>query len=209
MLSQPGTMTWPYWVTALPLETRAVWHFWGKKQLIAQRGPMRLYLLQKEWLLAEVGVGIAEPEVLVRWWNHYPPRVIWNIGISGALVPGWAVGEWAVIETVCNETGQCYPLRHQGWADARRAVMVSVTKPVMDASQARELFQKCGASLVDMELFTVVHLIRQWGEVPVSSVRVVSDYADEQAVPTIQKHLPQLKHSLRQVVHRFQQKLSV
>ncbi len=203
MRSHAWSQKWHYWVTALPMETRAVWHFWGKGRQMNRQRDMRLFQLNEKWLLAEVGVGVTDIGILQRWWELYPPQTIWNIGISGALVPDWQVGEWAVITSVCNEATQCLRLQPAILPGVRSAMQVTVSEPVLDSSRGKALFQKTGASLVDMELFNIVRLSRQLGEVPVSSIRVVSDYADEQAIAFIQHHLSQLQQSLRQVVQQL------
>ncbi len=197
---------WRYWVTALPLESRAVWHVWGKGQLLEHQGSMRLFQLNEQWLLVEVGIGISDAHQLENWWKQYPPGELWNLGISGALISGWQPGDLAAITKSCDESGNEIHLNKLPLPEGRPAIQVTVAEPVMDKVKALTLHHQTGAALVDMELYRLLQLRqRLFAEVPFYSLRVVSDFADEHVPQTIRQNLPRLQQALRQWVMLLRQ----
>jgi len=192
-----------YFVTALPFESRAIFHFWGKGVLLKQQGTMRLFELAPGIRLVEVGVGLADGLQLAKWWAEMSPRMVVNIGISGALVEDFSVGDAVVVQKTCNETGdtlQLTPLSVRGWPSV---IQVTVAEPVESEVRAQALHQRTGATLVDMELYGIVRELQNRYRVPVYSVRVVSDFANHDARQTIREQRATIAGALRHVVKQL------
>ncbi len=196
-----------YFVTALPFESRAIFHFWGKAVLLQQQGTMRLFELAPGIRLLEVGLGVEDVEVVSRWWAQIPPQVVVNVGISGALIADYSVGDAVAVQMVCNEAGDTLPLALFSRREWPTAVQVTVPEPVESKEQAQAFHRRTGAALVDMELYWIARELQKNGPVPIYSVRVVSDHANQYARQTIRKHRAIIARALRTVVGKIRKEL--
>ncbi len=196
-----------YFVTALPFESRAIFHFWGKAVLLQQQGSMRLFELAPGIRLVEVGLGVEDASLMSRWWTEIPPQVVVNVGISGALVKDFSVGDAVAVQMVCNEAGDTLPLALFSGREWPTAVQVTVPEPVESEEQVQALHRRTGAALVDMELYWIARELQKNGPVPIYSVRVVSDHANQYARQTIRKHRTIIARELRTVVGQVRKEL--
>ncbi len=196
-----------YFVTALPFESRAIFHFWGKAVLVQQQGSMRLVELAPGIRLVEVGLGVEDAEVVSRWWAEIPPQVVVNVGISGALVKRFSLGDLVLVWESCNEEGESIVLASLPGFNLPKETQVTVSAPVEAEERARRLHRRTGAGLVDMELFTIARYLYSQHRAPLYSIRVVSDFADSHAQQIIRSNLPLLRQRLRQAVNMFRTKI--
>ena len=83
-----------------------------------------------------------------------------------------------------------------GGTAACRAALLTVDRAVRLPSDKRKLFEQYGAAAVDMETFAVAEVCRRM-DVPFSSIRVISDTADDELPRDVENLLEQKSGAAR------------
>ncbi len=187
-------------ITALPFESAAVVHFWARETVLDEYQNLHLYRLKTGILLFEVGMGLRNASVLQEWLERHGLRQLFNVGISGALVPFFSIGDIVPIRAAVLANRKPIELSIVPKIAIPPSVQVTVSRPVETRSWAMHLHQETGANLVDMELFYIADIVQTLGNISLYSLRVVSDFADLNARRSVQRNLPILKQKLRDAV---------
>ena len=140
------------------------------------------------WCVAGAGAEAARRGTRLLIDGHRPRRIV-TAGFAGGLVPGLARGVVVYPRRAVSQVGEApieFTSTGQGAsatpfgsaADADRLTIVSVDRVVTTADAKRDLAAATGASLVDMETYTVAKAAQTAG-LPCVSIRVISDDASQ------------------------------
>jgi len=127
---------------------------------------------------------------------HTPTHIL-NIGLAGALTDSLGTGELIAVSVVGRENAAIeYELPiFPGAENLRRGMVVTVSEAVLCQGRRETLYQNYGKELVDMELFHLAAIAREKA-IPVCSIKIVSDQADEQAAKEFIKNYRALGETL-------------
>src|SRR5262249_38180159 len=129
-------------------------------------------------LVLQTGIGAARTEAALSWLFNQPlmggvpcrPKVILCAGFSGALQPGFQVGDIILASEVKHADGRCWPTtwpaaRPQGeWRPPLQpGRLLCVTELIARPEEKQALGQARQAVAVDMETATVARLCHQRG----------------------------------------------
>ena len=153
----------------------------------------------------------------------YSPDAIINCGISGGLDSTLKIGELVVCDCVKYHDFQpaelllrippyCRDMKTDGALTAafetacaaagiawRRGIAASGDMIVTDAEYSARLRAELGATCVDMETCAVAHACINSG-VRFAVIRGISDFADEQALPEMERNEFKVTHALAEIV---------
>jgi nucleoside phosphorylase len=122
--------------------------------------------------------------VLARRLQRFPTSLLLFTGTAGQLDPSCPMGTVVCPETWRDDDQNTLagvskvlqdPLRARGWEIAGCGLTVSL--PVLRASSRRELFERTGAAICDMEAGAALQVAESLG-IPALAVKVVSDSGD-------------------------------
>ena len=148
--------------------------------------------------LLRTGIGRQSLEVTVlQYLQAYTPTRILNIGLAGALTDSLGTGELIAVSAVGGENAAVeYELPiFPGAEHVKTGKVITVGRPVLSRRRKVTLYQKYGKELVDMELFHLAAIAREKA-IPVYSIKIVSDQADENAVQEFIKNYRTLGETL-------------
>ncbi len=127
-------------------------------------------------LITGIGAKMAE-RTLLRYMERTHPAFLLNIGTAGMLDPGLSLNAVFEIPGCYNEA----LTRHETLClkeGGQTAECVTVSRPLVYMNKRRQLFERSGAGLVDMECFALAETARQNG-IKMSALKVTTDAADE------------------------------
>jgi nucleoside phosphorylase len=148
--------------------------------------------------LLRTGIGRPSVQVTVsKYLLAYTPSHILNIGLAGALTDSLSTGELIAVSAVGGENAAVeYELPiFPGAEHVKTGKVITVGRPVLSRRRKVTLYQKYGKELVDMELFHLAAIAREKA-IPVYSIKIVSDQADENAVQEFIKNYRTLGETL-------------
>lgn len=101
-----------------------------------------------------------------------------SIGLAGALHESYALGDCLTGYLVCLPSGETIQTKPPSWLENNEPpkVLVCAEKIIGTVTAKRELFERTGGDLVDMESAAVARFAQQRSE-PFAWIRVVSDSA--------------------------------
>jgi adenosylhomocysteine nucleosidase len=134
----------------------------------------------------------------------YQPDYIVNAGMAGALDPRLKSGEALRIEKIISAelSKPAILLNHDQGNSLRKATLVSVEKPLMNAGQKKILRNSVMASCVDMEAYETAEICFQ-KRIPFVCVKVISDQADENTKSEFKANIHPCSNILAESVLKF------
>lgn len=131
------------------------------------------------WVVGGAGVAAASRAATLLCDGHRPRRLV-SAGFAGGLDPALARGAVAIPARVLRKGEQGLALHAaRGFPGAAVGGIVTVDAVVTTAAAKRALADQTGAALVDMESWGVARAATAAG-IPCSSIRVLSDGADDE-----------------------------
>jgi adenosylhomocysteine nucleosidase len=184
-------------VVAMPLEA---WTLLGCSRWRDSGGRLCQHLLIEEdtYLLSvRSGPGMANALSASRWLVRAGVTALAGIGVSGGLDPNLRTGDVIVAETVLEET---HPKRELSWKPPplslrwaeellaaqeiriHQGAIITTPEAVTSPVRKRSLFDRTGASAVDMESASVARAAAEAG-LPFFVMRTICDTADRFVSP--------------------------
>jgi adenosylhomocysteine nucleosidase len=133
-------------------------------------------------------------EVLI---DGHRPRCVVSAGFAGGLSPELKRHEIVLAQEVILESGEHIntgPLPTAGGSSIGK--LLTTDRVVRLADEKRSLFERTGASAVDMETFAVAEVCARRGS-PFHSVRIIHDPADQTLPPDVERLLNQKTETAR------------
>ncbi|MCF7797587.1 MAG: hypothetical protein K9N11_05485 [Lentisphaeria bacterium] len=177
-------------VAALKSEVKILLKTWGITHEEAVEKHAVKYHCSDDIQILRTGVGLAKTARVLNHFQNKRPQRILHIGVCGALTSHFQVGDVVRASAYVNEAGATvtplsWPIsRGSYWG--KETVFLSVTEAVRSHAVRQHLSQKTGAGVTDMESFAVAKFCEHHN-LPLLSLRIVSDLADETAIPTFMR----------------------
>ena len=172
-------------VTALKEELRPFLKIYKKNFAKDAIGEGSLYRSGNLHLL-RAGLGRQRSQQsLARYLESHQPDFILNVGLAGALSPLAHIGQIYRIEQVRSEfdDGPVELSIPRAFSSLPAAALLSVEDAVTGKERRDALYKRYKTALVDMEAFGLAQTARNY-RVDFYSLKIVSDFADEEAVET-------------------------
>ena len=150
--------------------------------------------------LLQAGLGPAlSAQTLGSYLEKHRPAILLNAGLAGALTEGTEINRIYRISDVINSwNGKSFSLGlRDEFAGLPSARLITVEEAVTDRRRRDELVKRFEAHLVDMEAYALAETARQY-DIPFYGLKIVSDFADEDAVETVLKKYKKLCNHLAQ-----------
>lgn len=188
-------------LTALRFESRIIFENF-KTRLLRSKDNLKLYQIEdRDIFLLETGMGIRiSEESFARCLKRIQPALLFNFGIAGALSPELSLLSTVRVNTVCSPDR---PALKSGLREKQpilnaipEASLLTVDEPVLTASEREQLLEKYGCDLVDMETYHLARIAKT-RKIPLISVKIVSDYANENTLDCVRNLKTDLQTELK------------
>ena len=176
-------------IAALKSEVKTLLDRWGVERKTTLGRHTVLYECLNDAHILRTGIGLNQATRVLEKFSTPDalPTKILHIGVSGALVDDFDIGQMVRGVTFTNEAGDRVspelwrpdPITSQ-FPEGR---FLSVIEAVKTTKASHQLNEKTQAQLVDMESHAVATFCRK-NEVPLCAIRIVSDRADDRAMLT-------------------------
>ena len=141
-------------------------------------------------VLFRTGVGRLRAREIIRiFFEHFEPGFFISAGFGGALTPDLKVGDIVLATDICEvQSGRCDwqgiipPLNNE--VQYRQGRLITADEMIIYGRDKAKLGEDHQAIVVDMETSAVAGLCRR-RDVPMTSVRVISDLVNEDLPPEI------------------------
>ena len=196
-------------VAALKSEVRFLLQTWGIHSRQTLEKHAIYYQCDNGAGILRTGVGLPKTaRVLNRLPGPLPGRML-HIGVSGALNDELKIGDIVQAVGYSNTAGERIDVDVPRWHPAsltfsrQDSLFVSVPKAVKSVRERRDLREKTQADVVDMESFAVARFCAN-NQIPLLTLRIVSDHADDSAMLTfIREFRTQSRHLQELVVENL------
>ncbi len=163
-----------------------------EKNTIAQGS---VYIVNDRFHFLRLGVGKEScRSTLFAYLKIYHPKLLINIGTAGAINPKIDEGSVFNIEkiyTVRKDT----PLILDSINELKPGVLLTIDKPLLDASLRKDFFEEYKADLVDMEAYYCSEIALQH-HIEFISWKIATDSADENTITDFKKNFKRLTNKL-------------
>ncbi|MFA6619180.1 MAG: hypothetical protein WCT23_08950 [Candidatus Neomarinimicrobiota bacterium] len=141
-----------------------------------------------------VGVGpLMAERTLLSYLDEFTPDYILNTGTAGKMIEELEIGKVYQIATVMTDNEESIDL--DLLLDEKGAACLSLRRPLTDAEQRDRSSRELGASLADMECYTIAK-IAQDKHIPMSALKVISDFADCATREMFKQHIHEVSQTL-------------
>jgi adenosylhomocysteine nucleosidase len=154
--------------------------------------------------LLRTGIGQEKArQVLESFFKLYHCDYILNIGFAGAISDTYRKGDIVSVSQVINEESKNLPItiRNIDFISLKSVRLITVNKAVLNSERRSYLQQKYETDIVDMEGYAFAELCRE-NNTPFSSIKIISDLADKQAVKDFLKNYKMLAGKMIPVVKK-------
>lgn len=170
--------------------------------------------------ILQTGIGVKKASQSLQTFlkteaDHFHPEVVINIGSAGALNPDYSIGDLVVGSSSIREplSGGKRNLR-SSWTQSLEkylqnekieyvnGTILSVKKPMKSQAKKMEIFMKTRAEVVEMECDGLAEIAQEW-EMPLLSVKCISDLAGEDVSNEYRLHLPMVTKRLSDLVYGY------
>ncbi|HGY54130.1 MAG TPA: hypothetical protein ENK44_00370 [Caldithrix abyssi] len=152
--------------------------------------------------LLRAGLGRQRSQqTLALYLESHQPDFVLNLGLAGALSPQAQIGKIYHVEQVRSEYDDD-PVElsvHRAFSSLPAAALLSVEEAVTGKERRDALYNQYKTALVDMEAYGLARTARNY-RVEFYSLKIVSDFADEEAVETVRKQYKILCDTLARFV---------
>ncbi|GAB4336134.1 MAG: hypothetical protein Kow0037_16940 [Calditrichia bacterium] len=195
-------------ITALPLETRAVKAIVGFEEVPGTTLPCYLSTDRRIGIV-QTGVGAENLPALEKMIGEVDAELLINLGIAGWLPeedfsPGKIFRVTGVSFSGKGAPALLLPIVKK--LPYSTACLLTVEEPVLNSALKRQLFSEFDCPLVDMEAYWVCKLAVEAGK-EIVVVKVVSDEAGENTMKQISGNLTLLKNKLQLAAHQIKRLL--
>jgi len=183
-------------ISALKSEISPLFH----KVQIAEKiklGSASLYLSEKIHFL-RTGIGPEKAKQSTEaYLNQFKPVKILNTGLAGKLNPDFQIGSIYHVTKIFFKDMK--PISLNADQNSRTASLLTVEKPVTDLFLRNKLYKKYKAELADMEAYAAASAAASKG-IPFSSIKIISDNADNNTSLTFLKNYKKLAGILAEYI---------
>lgn len=189
-------------IAALKSELQPLFDFYSPQNKIKMAGGTLYQANDVNLFRCGIGKETAQKSFEL-YVNNISTKGVINIGLSGALSENCKSGEIFLINEIWsqNKSVVFYPelMTIPGLAKAR---LLTVDAAVFDSTKRDELFEKYKAELVDMEAYYLAEICKR-KNIPLYSVKIASDNADEQAKQQFMANYKKLAVQLSKRIYPF------
>lgn len=143
-------------------------------------------------LVVGVGPSMAE-RTLLAYMEENTPDYILNAGTAGKMVEELEIGKVYHVDSVMTDNEPEIEL--QALLDSKGEKCLSLRRALNDNVQRDRSTEEFGTSLADMECYTIAKIAKD-KNIPMSAVKVVSDFADCETREMFQEHIDAVSKTL-------------
>lgn len=163
---------------------------------VSRKGRIILFNINNcQIYLIETGIGLQTSEIMIKQYiQEISPALIFNYGICGSLHSNIKQYESFLIKEVHTPDQKPINLKEHlsmftntDKPEMTQETLLTVTKPILNQKQRRNVTTKYSFSLVDMEGYHLAKIATEM-RIPILIIKVVSDYANQDTKRVIQKN---------------------
>lgn len=184
----------------------------------------QLYSNNGDVRLVQTGIGLESAKrsmnlSLQELEGQLTPDVLINFGTCGAIHPDRKIGELVVGEQAVVDQEDSDPLRMDSkWTETLetylkrhsyhyiKGTIFSTDRAIADKNLRRDLYRQTNAQVVDMECYALAE-IAQEHQLPLVSVKYITDNADPFAMKDFMAHVEEATADLSEVMFGFVRQL--
>lgn len=180
-------------VSALNIEIMPLVNALKAEKIRAYSNKTALYRSEDHDILV-VGVGpLMAERTLLSYLEEYTPEHILNAGTAGKIIEELEIGGVYQIAKVMTDNEASIDL--ELLLEAKGEACLSLRRALTDEVQRDRSSRELGASLADMECYTLAK-IAQDKHIPMSALKVVSDFADCGTREMFKQHIHEVSQTL-------------
>ncbi len=180
-------------VSALNIEIAPVVNALKAKKVRSYSNKTPLFRSKKhDILVVGVGPSMAERTLLAYLEEHTPDRIL-NAGTAGKMIEGLEIGKVYQVDAVMTDTEPEIEL--DSLLEDTGEKCLSLRRALTDNVQRDRSREEFGTSLADMECYTIAKIAKDKG-IPMSAMKVVSDFADCESREMFQEHIDMVSKAL-------------
>lgn len=164
--------------------------------------------LKIHFLVTGIGKQISIIK-LTEYCKNNKPDYILNIGTCGSMSDDYKIGDVLIVSEVINldnNIGETFKLNIHNYERMpityKIGKLISSEVPIVEKTQKIELQILSDADAVDMETFWIAEFCQQQG-IEFSSIKVVSDFAENVSIKSFKKQLEKIANLLIEPVEMF------
>ena len=185
------------------------------QQLKENEFGLTIFQLTEQVLLLKTGIGFKiNKKAFYQFLNKLRPALAINFGICGALQDEIKIYENYLIAKVCQVNAPEIDLRAQIYKriinpnQIKFGSLLTVNQPVLNVIKRKELFQKTGCQLIDMEGYKVTLALVNHA-IPLCIIKQVTDHAKEGAQNLIHMNRSIWQKKMQKGIHNLIQMLNI
>jgi nucleoside phosphorylase len=187
----------------------------GNQQIIKNKFGLTLFQVSKNILLLKIGVGFKiNRKKFSKLLDNLKPALAINFGICGALQDEIKIFDNYLIDKVYQVNAPEIDIRTQihrrvvNSDKIKQGSLLTVNQPVLNVIKRKELSQKTGCQLVDMEGYKVTQAM-VGNSIPLWIIKQVTDSADEGTKDRIRINRPKWQKNLQMGIYNLIQMLDI